>query len=128
MQTAKSAPQVNGRDLKLVALSGPAGEFEIAGAGARKDGEVGYFYRDPRAEFFFLVELRTAATPPHWKVFAAMTGAWSGSAVRFSAQDEAAFQQNIRYFFQTRQGLSPTRPADSVTATWPVTFEWQVAA
>jgi hypothetical protein len=41
----------------------PAGEFEIAGAGTRKDGEVGYFYRDARAEFFFLVELRTAATP-----------------------------------------------------------------
>jgi hypothetical protein len=89
MQTAKSVPQVNGRDLKLVALSGRAGEFEIAGAGTRKDGEVGYVYRDARAEFFFWVELRTAATPPDWKVLAAMTGAWSGSRVQFSAADEA---------------------------------------
>src|ERR1700742_1976534 len=124
MQTAKSVPQVNGTDLKLVALSGPAGEVETAAAGTRKDGEVGYFYRDARAEFFFLVELGTAATPPNWTVFAAKTSAWSGSAVRFSAHDKAAFQQNISYFFQTRQGLSPARPGDSVTATWPVTFTW----
>ena len=124
MQSAKSVPQVNGRDLKLVALSGPAGEFEIAAAGTRNDGEVGYFYRDARAEFFFLVELLTAAAPPNWKVFAAMTGAWCGSPVRFSTHDEAAFQQNIRYFFRTRQGLSPTRPVDSETAAWRVTFEW----
>jgi hypothetical protein len=40
MQKAKSVPQINGRDLQLVALSGPAGAFEIAATGTRKDGEA----------------------------------------------------------------------------------------
>ena len=124
MQTAKSVPQINGRDLKLVPLSGPAGEFEIAAAGTRKDGEAGFFYRDARADFFFLAELNTAAKPPRWAVFSATTGAWAGSRMRFSAQDVAAFEQNIRYFFQTRLGLSPSRPADAETSKWQVVFEW----
>ncbi len=125
MNAAKSVPQVNGFDLRVVPLLGPAGEFDIAFAGGRKDGDLGFFYRDSRAQFFFYAEFHITA-PQSWNVFRAMTGAWSGVPVRMTAQDAAAVQQNIEFFFKTRLADDPGKAGDDTTAAWPVTFSWKV--
>jgi hypothetical protein len=121
----EDTPQINGRDLKVAQLDGPGGPFKIAFAGAHKEGDHAFFYQDARGRFFFYGELTTKPALA-WKIFRATLGAWTGTPISVSADDEAVFRENIEFFFRTRSWFIPHQPGDGGTAAAPVTFVWKV--
>jgi hypothetical protein len=119
-------PQLNGRDLKVAEVEGPGGVFHIAFAGARKDGDRGYFYEDSRGRFFFYAFWIIEPTK-HWDVSFATKGPWTGGPFKTTPENEAIFKKNIEYFFKTRRITDPVLPGDGSYAEVPVNFSWGIA-
>ena len=94
---AGEIPQLNGRDLKVAEVEGPGGVFHVAFAGARKDGDHGYFYQDSRGRFFFYAFWNTKPNK-NWDVSFATQGPWTGGLFITTRENEAVFKQNIEFF------------------------------
>jgi hypothetical protein len=125
MSSEDTVPKVYGISLELTEIYGPSGPFAVAYAGTSKESADGYFYRDQRGQFGFFAEMR--ADPEGWDVNGATTGAWSGGLFVTTRENEAAFRQNIAFFFKTRNWVRPERPGDASTVATPVTFSWSIA-
>ena len=121
----EETPKIYGFTLKLTEIDGPSGPFAIAYAGTRKESDDGYFYRDSRGEFGFYAALQGKLEI--WVVTGATTGAWCGGLFWTTRENEAAFRQNLEFFFKTRHWGDPERPGDASTAATPVTFSWRIA-
>jgi len=118
-------PKINGRDLKVVTLTGPGGDFGIAYAGSRKEGGHGFYYEAEGEQFFFYAEFKTEP-PMKWVVRGAQTRAWSGAPFKILAQKEPAKRANIEFFFHATRWFRPELPGDASTQTVPVEFTWMI--
>ena len=125
MTTENTIPQIYGKDLKIVEIDGPRGQFGVAPAGSLPELGTGYFYQDKHGRFFFYEEFvgRPAVAR---KVTYAGTGARPGIPFKTTAENESYFRQNIEFFFKTRVPFDPIRLRDESDAALPVTFSWRI--
>jgi hypothetical protein len=88
-------PQRQGRDMKVTAIDGPLGPFQIAFLCVYRDGDgTSYFYQDERARFAFLVEEHLVGEI-RFDVKLATAGPGSPLAFKTSADNEAICRSNI---------------------------------
>jgi len=125
MTTENVVPQINGIDLKIAQIDGPNGRFDLAFAGAHKEGDNGFFYRDERGRFFFYAE-RYSAPSISWNVTHASTEAWSGASFKTSPENEEIFKKNIEFFFKTRRSSDPTKRGDDTSEPTLIKFSWRI--
>jgi hypothetical protein len=119
-------PQRQGRDSRVATIVGPHGLFQIAFAGADRDGGTSYFYQDERGRFGFLVEEHLVGEIRFDVKLATARGPESALAFKTSEDNEAIFRSNIDFFFKTRNWILPWRSLGASSATITVVFSWKL--
>ena len=122
--TEKVIPQVDGGEVKMTEIDGPAGRFNVDTVRIDKDGVRHIQYQDAHANFYFYVELCTKPSQ-EWIVTGASNEARSGPFIT-TPENAAIFRVNIEYFLKTRWDSNPTRHADESAALVPVKFTWRI--
>jgi hypothetical protein len=109
---------------KFVPINGPAGTFEIAFAGATRDREFNFHYRDKAHEFYFYAEVIPL---PFWniKVLSAVTAPLRSAVYKVSADEERSIRTNIEFFFKTRVDIRPEQELEPGTEV-VVSFAWRI--